>query len=196
MENSQELEPTTGGQEPQPTQGQEPASPTAPALEAGDPVNVSELPANVQHMIAELRAENATARQRRQEAEQAAQAAQEAELAERAEWQTLAEQRAATIAELQPQIEQAAALAATVGQQIDTEIKEWPAEIVAMAPGPDAGITDRIAWLEKARPLVAKLQQAPTPGNGPGPKATQGANDAKHREQQRAAAKRNINRIF
>lgn len=166
--------------------GQEPTTPqagTATAQDAGQPTpdagpaveSVDALPDWAQKMIGELRKENAGHRTAKQAAQEAAAKAEEARLENERNFQQLAEQRKAKIEELSAQTEAQAALAADLtrilGERIDAEIKGWPEEIKAMAPQGETDPRVMFAWVEQARPLAAKLQQAgQVPGNGGGPK--------------------------
>lgn len=167
-------------------EGQEPTKPqegtgTDVPTNAGQPTpspapeSVDALPDWAQKMIGELRKENASHRTAKQTAQEAAAKAEEARLENERNFQQLAEQRKAKIEELSAQTEAQAALAADLtrilGERIQTEIAGWPEEITAMAPQGETDPRVLFAWVEQARPLAAKLQQAgQTPGNGGGPK--------------------------
>lgn len=183
-------------------EGQEPTKPQAgtvtdvpqdagqPTPDAGQPVeSVDALPEFAKKMIEELRKENASHRKAKQAAQEAAAKEAEQRLEHERNFQQLAEQRKAKIDELSAQTEAQAALAADLtrilGERIDAEIKSWPEEIKAMAPAGDVDPRVLFAWVEQARPLAAKLQQAgQTPGNGGGPKpaGTNGRSDQQARQ--------------
>jgi ribosome-binding ATPase YchF (GTP1/OBG family) len=131
---------------------------------------VDALPDFAKKMIEELRKENASHRKAKQAAQEAATKAEEARLEEERNFQELAEQRKAKIEELEAQAAQVADLTGLLNARIKAEIKEWPEEIRAMAPqDEDPRILQ--SWVDQARPLAEKLQQAgQTPGNGTGPK--------------------------
>jgi hypothetical protein len=109
---------------------------------------------DLQRQIAELRRENASHRKSKKDAEEATQKAQADALAEQGKYKELYEQQAAQISTLKPVQEQYSALAAQV-----------------------APIDQRLAWLEKSKPLIAKLQEqarGTNPGNGPNPPPSAG----------------------
>lgn len=123
--------------------------------------------------IKDLRAENAAHRKKAQEQTQAAQAAEQARLAEQGQFKQLAEQHEARVKELEPVAQSYSQLAELVSGQIESQIKDWPTELKAFDPGKDAPIEQRLAWLEKSKPLLEKLQQqarSQSPGNAPGPR--------------------------
>lgn len=104
--------------------------------------------------------------------------AEEDALAKNAEWQKLADARGAELESLKPMAERAGILATRMNALVDTEIASWPDEVKGFDPGAD-NIEARLVWLEKARPLAAKLstpqrppqtqlgQKPPTPGSPP-----------------------------
>jgi len=136
------------------------------------------LPLDVQLYIKDLRKdeENIKGKLRQYEAQQkkqeeAAKAALEQRLKEQGEFKALAEQHEAKVKELEPTVERYAALTSLVSDQIEAQIKDWPAEAKIFDPGKDAPIESRLDWMNKAKALVDKLQtQARQPGNGPNPK--------------------------
>lgn len=67
------------------------------------------------------------------------------------------------------------ALAEIVTARVATEVKDWPAEVKALIPD-DGDLIARLGAIEKARPIAAKLMEAPkTPGNGYDPRPLGGA---------------------
>lgn len=78
------------------------------------------------------------------------------------EWQALAEQRQTELDALKPHADRATVLVARMNEQIASEIKDWPAEVTALDPGSD-NLEARLNWLDKARPLAAKLAVPPKP---------------------------------
>jgi len=139
--------------------------------------------ADLEEIVGKLRAESADNRiklkkyeeaARKQEAD--AKAALDKQLKEQGQYKELAEQHEARVQELEPVAERYGQLAELVGQQIKTQIKDWPAEVKTFDPGEDAPIEQRLAWLEKSKPLIEKLQQqarATQPGNAPNPRPSQ-----------------------
>jgi hypothetical protein len=128
-------------------------------------------------LIADLRKENAAARNKEKAAETAAAAAETERLKKQGEFQTLAEKREAELNTVKPQLETLQgrydALSTLLSQQLETEIKDWPVEIKAFDPGKDAPVEARMEWVSKSRALVEKLVGAPArPGNRPGPAAS------------------------
>lgn len=107
-------------------------------------------------------------------AEQAKTQAAEAEkeLAAKAEWEKLAQKRAEERDALKPKAELADKLTEMVTAQYADEIKDWPAEVKAMAPDESADILTKLAWLAKAKPLATELlkDKPPIAGNGSRPK--------------------------
>jgi hypothetical protein len=104
--------------------------------------------------------------------EQAAAKALEERLKQQGEFQKLAEQHEARVKELEPTVERYTALTSLVSEQIEAQIKDWPAEAKIFDPGKDVPIEQRLDWMNKAKALVDKLQAVPQtkPGNGPNPK--------------------------
>lgn len=129
----------------------------------------------LQREIADLRKENASYRKRAKEQEEAARLAEDQRLKEQGQYKQLAEQYQARVNELEPISERYNQLASLLASQIESETKNWPDEIKVFDPGADAPIEERLAWIEKSKPLVAKLEQqgrAGLPGNAPNPKPT------------------------
>lgn len=171
-----------GGQEP-PTASPSPDTPVQDAGQGdgdGQPQpgaagKVEELPDWAQSIIKELRGENAKRRKAEQEQAAAAAKAEEERLAQQNEWQKLAEQRQARIAELEPLTERTAKLEALLAQQLASAIKDWPAELKQLDPGDGADLLARLDWMQKSQPLAQKLMDRPTtPGNVPPPKPNGG----------------------
>lgn len=130
---------------------------------------------NGEHMIPksrfdEVNTELRTLKTKLAEKEAAEQEAQEQALADQQEWKELAETRGTKLSELEGAQERLDKLSGVLSASLASEIAAWPDEVKALDPGEDAPIEDRIAWAEKARPVVAKLTSAPAPGNGPSPK--------------------------
>lgn len=137
---------------------------------------VEDLPDWAQSIIKELRGENARRRKAEQDQAAAAAKAEEERLAQQNEWQKLAEQRQARIAELEPLTERTAKLEAILAQQLASAIKDWPTELKQLDPGDGADLLARLDWMQKSQPLAQKLMERPTtPGNVPAPKPNGGA---------------------
>jgi hypothetical protein len=127
----------------------------------------------LQQKITELERDNRNYRIQRKQQEEAAQKAEQQRLKEQGEYKQLAEQHAARVQELEPVAQSYAQLAELVSGQIESQIKDWPAELKAFDPGKDAPIESRLAWLEKSKPLLEKLMQqvrSTQPGNAPSPR--------------------------
>lgn len=127
-------------------------------------------------------------------------AAEAEKLKEQAEWKTLAEQHEGRVKELEPQIEaikaERDALAEIVTARVAAEIKDWPAEVKALIPD-DGGLLVRLAAVEKARPIAAKLIEAPkVPGNGYDPRPLGGAGGHQKDEDTRRAVRSQVARQF
>jgi hypothetical protein len=154
------------GQMPTSSQGQMPSDPQ-------QKVPIESLPQAVQDYIKELRGQAAAARKEREAEARAKQQEAEQRLAEQGEFKKLAEQHAARVQELEPIASQYSQLAELVSGQIESQIKDWPNELKAFDPGKDAPIEQRLAWLEKSKPLLEKLMQqvrSQSPGNAPSPR--------------------------
>jgi hypothetical protein len=135
---------------------------------------IEDLPEFAQAIIKDLRRESATRRKALDDAEKAAGLVADAKLAEQNEWKTLAEQRAAKVAELEPQTAKLAAYEKLLGEQLDAELKAWPKEVLELAPVATDTLT-RLEWVNRSRPLAARLMATPPAnGNGPGPKPAYG----------------------
>jgi DNA repair exonuclease SbcCD ATPase subunit len=127
----------------------------------------------LQQKITELERDNRNYRVQRKQQEEAAQAAEQQRLKEQGQFKQLAEQHAARVQELEPVAQSYTQLAELVSGQIESQIKDWPAELKAFDPGADAPIEQRLAWLEKSKPLLEKMQQqvrTQQPGNVPNPR--------------------------
>ena len=156
------------GQEPN-SGGQEPNEPQKQQLSRED----------LESIVADLRKENAESRIRlnkfeddKIKQEKAAAKALEERLKQQGEFQKLAEQHEARVKELEPTVERYTALTSLVSEQIEAQIKDWPAEAKIFDPGKDVPIEQRLEWMNKAKALVDKLQpqQQMRPGNSPNPK--------------------------
>lgn len=99
--------------------------------------------------------------------------AEEDRLAEQQKFRELADSRQAKLDEVTPKAARLEKLAEILTAQVDAEIKDWPDEVKALDPGPDADIETRMEWVSKARSVIAKINAAPAPsGNGPTPRPT------------------------
>ena len=108
---------------------------------------------------------------------QAKRAADDAKAAAQGEFQTLAEQRAARIAELEQQATTAAAIVeryqAEVQAEVDARVKQLPQELRALQPDGDPLVV--YAWLKKAEAAASKLTAATAAhATPPGPAGTGG----------------------
>jgi hypothetical protein len=79
------------------------------------------------------------------------------QLAKQGEFKTLYEQSQAKITELTPVVEENTFLRDYAMKQLEATIKDWPDEVKAFDPGKKAALQARLDWLEKSKPLVAKL---------------------------------------
>ena len=168
-----------GGEAPktEPVQATDKATPATPT-------EVKDLPEWAQKLVTELRTENAQARTAKTKLEKDAQAAEEQRLANEKKWEELAGKHQSKLTQLEPQLEtltgRIASYEALFAKQLETETKAWPDEVKALDPGKDASFEARMAWLEKARPLVAKLTATPiAQGTGRLPKPSNQALDDK-----------------
>ncbi len=136
--------------------------------------------------IKELRSENASHRKKTQEQATAAQAAEQQRLKEQGEYKQLAETHEARVKQLEPVETSYKALSERVNAQIDTQIKDWPAEVKSLVPSSETPVEQRLEQLERLRPLVDKLQlqaKGTQRGNSPNPPATGQVGDpATHEE--------------
>jgi chromosome segregation ATPase len=136
------------------------------AMSKNDPVNVGELPENVQHLIKSLRSE---AQQRRETGEalqsefDALKSKIESQETERLEanqeWEKLATQRQTTIDELQPRIERVEALEGAVEATVQKILKDIPEELHSLMEHMEDPLK-KLDWLNKN---AEKLRKKPTP---------------------------------
>jgi len=136
---------------------------------------------DLQRQLAELQrknndviSDNQKYRKKQKEQEELAKSTLELKLKEQGEFQKLAEQHQARVQELEPISERYSKLTELVSSQIKSQTKDWPPEIKTFDPGENASVEDRLAWVEKSKPLIDKLQ-ASKPGNGPNPKPSNGS---------------------
>jgi hypothetical protein len=160
----------------------EDTQPTAPSAQAQAPAtppagaSPTETPAQEQTVpYARFREINEQLKALKDEADKQAKTARKAEeerLATQNEWQQLAETRKATIDELTGFAELASQLSEQAASQYEAEIAEWPEQVRGMAPADDASILEKMAWMNKAKPLALELlkDKTPIPGNGIRPK--------------------------
>ncbi len=142
--------------------GVTPGPENAPATDT-----IESLPEWAQKVIKDLRTENMT---RRQAADEARRKAEDDRLATERKWEELAGQRKQEIDRLNTIASRHNALSESLLRQIENEVAGWPEEVKSLRPG-DADVEAVMAWLEKARPLVAKLRPSPpTPGVGATPR--------------------------
>lgn len=87
---------------------------------------IKDLPPEIQGYIEELRRENAKHRTEKKRAEDAARKAEEDKLTAQAEWKTLAEQRAARLAELERVAEQKEAIESAFNAGLEARLKAIP----------------------------------------------------------------------
>lgn len=121
-------------------------------------------------------------------AETDAAAAAEKQAEAEKQWEKLANDRKVKIDELQAKADLADRLTALMQEQFDTEIKDWPDVLKRLAPGADATIDQKLAWLQTARETAKELTAEPPPA-GVGRRPTPGnpAGDGKRDETARAA---------
>ncbi len=133
---------------------------------------------DLQRQITELRNENARHRAKNKEQEAAAQAAEQHRLKEQGEFKQLAEKHEARVKELEPTIERYTKLSDLVHEQIKEQISSWPDEVKSLVPGKETPVEERLASLEKLKPLAerfAQQQRGMQPGNSPNPKPSASA---------------------
>ena len=174
--------PAPQGQTPNGTdpQGQTPTNPPSGQTPNGAKTSIDSLPADIQEYIKGLRADSKRYRDSAEAEAKAKKDAEDARLKEQGEFKALAEKHEARVKELEPVSERYGALSSLVSDQIETQIKDWPQEVKTFDPGKDAPIEHRLEWLEKSKPLIAKLadqQRATNPGNGPNPQPSAGTPD-------------------
>ncbi len=154
--------------------GTPPAHGANPQLQGNKDTSLEDLQrqlAELQAKNAEFLADNQKYREERRLQNEAAKAAEQQRLKEQGEFKQLAEQSAARVKELEPTVEKYSKLTELVSAQIKAETKDWPKEIKTFDPGDNASVEDRLAWMEKSKPLIEKLTaQARQPGNSPNPK--------------------------
>lgn len=167
--------------------GQQPAGNAPQPDQATEAETIESLPAWAQKEIRNLRDEN---KRRRQDAAAAKAKADEDRLAEQQKWQELAERRSQELTAARARIDELTAVADRVMDSANAEIAKWPEEVRSMKPA-EATAAGLLAWMETARPLVARLTApAPAPGAGPTPKpSTPGAltNELRQRAAERIA---------
>lgn len=176
--------PQAGQPEAQPQAG----NPTNNAPQAGDsnPEKTTYSKEEFDRAQRERREANSEARNLRDrlkalEAEK--EAAEASKLKEANDFKTLYEQTEAKVKELEPVSDENKFLRKYAMGQLEATIKDWPEEVKAFDPGEKAPLQARLDWLEKSKPLVAKLQgqqqaarqagvfRSPMPaGNQQGPK--------------------------
>lgn len=139
---------------------------------------ISSLPEWAQREIRSLRSEAKDRRVRARDAEAAAKTAQEATMIEQNRYKDLAETRGQEIALLKPKAEQLEVLEAMFLKQYETETKDWPQDLLELAPAAEATTDAKVAWMERARGMANKLKTqeadpkksaAPAGGNRRGP---------------------------
>jgi hypothetical protein len=121
-------------------------------------------------------------------------AAEAQRLTEQQEFKTLAERHEAKVREIEPQLQAATterdALRTHVNRQIDTAMKDWPAEIKGLVPAADtADAQARLTAFETARAIADKFGSGAgagsrTPGSAlsPRPAGGQGGDPSKETE--------------
>lgn len=133
--------------------------------------------AATEHMIPksrfdEVNGELQRLRAAQQKQEQAARTEAERQAAARGEFEKLATDRAARVAQLEAEQaatdERLSAYEAEMERQIGARLKRLPDEIRAMAPESDT--LARFAWLDKAEAAAQKLTATRTPGTPSGPR--------------------------
>lgn len=140
-----------------------------PRQESASTDTVESLPEWAQKTIQKLRQENAA---RRQAVDEERRKAAEEKLAADQKWQELAAQRGQEIERLSATATRYSALSDTLRKQIDIEVAGWPDEVKSLRPESDE-VETVMQWLEKARPIVAKLRTTPAtaaPGQGAAPR--------------------------
>lgn len=145
--------------------------PTGDATNGKTPINV--LPPDIQTYIEELRKEAAENRVAKKNAEKAAREAEEKHLAEQANWQKLAEQRAARLTELEPLSEQFDEIKAAFNAAIDSKLAQIPEDVRKAQVDPVRAVMTPVQfgkWLDAALPTLAQ-RQAPSLDAGAGGKA-------------------------
>lgn len=176
VNNNTSINPVVEGQTPVNTDlatGQTPTTPQQPTPSGSKQTPISELPIDTQDYIKRLRDEANKANKALEAEATAKKKAEEARLIAQGEFQKLAEKHAARVQELEPLQGRFETLSTLITGQIEAQIKDWPAEVKTFDPGVDASVEQRLAWVEKSKPLIEKLQQqaqSGRPGNAPNPK--------------------------
>lgn len=156
--------------EPNQANAQNTTPPTTPTpTNETPPASLEELA----NQLAATKREAQSLRKRFRDQEEAQQAAEQERLKKQGEFEQLAKQHEARVKELEPISERYGQLASILAEQIKVQTKDWPAELKAFDPGADAPIEQRLEWVHRSEPLIAKLQQqvrATTPGNAPNPR--------------------------
>jgi hypothetical protein len=80
------------------------------------------------------------------------------------ELETVVAKHETTISKLTPKAEAAERLATSINKLVDSEIKDWPAELVQLDPGTDDA-EKRMLWVEKSRDLAKRLLATGIPPN-------------------------------
>src|SRR5262245_43312113 len=124
-------------------QGQKPNSPES---EDSRKTQASEkdldtLPDWARSEIKELRGEARERRLNAREADRIAKETREKDLADQQQWQKLAQERADELGKVKPKADQYDELAELFDKQYAAEVKDWPVELLEMAPAADAPIT-------------------------------------------------------
>lgn len=195
LNNNQQ--PPQGGQTPPPQgdpQGQQQQGQTPNTSQQTPPTNqnnqqqnnntnanqytsIDSLPPDIQDYIKRLRHENEEANKKAKAETQAKQQAEQERLKQQGEYKQLAEQHEAKVKELEPIATRYSDLAKLIGEQIETEIKDWPKVVKTLDPGTDAPVEQRLAWRNHARAIVTEIantQRGQAPGNGQNPPAVGG----------------------
>lgn len=159
-DQQQETKPTTGndgatttGADTQPTTGR---------------TEISSLPPDMQKYIEDLRHEAEKYRKSLRVAEQASKAAEEKRLADNAEWQKLAEARAAELEKLKPVAEQHEAITTAFNASLDNRLKQIPDDIRKKTVDPIRAALSPVAfseWLD-ANLDILRARQAPNLDGG------------------------------
>jgi hypothetical protein len=132
--------------------------------------SIESLPADIQDYIARLRTEAEEANKLRKAEARAKKEAEDARLVEQGQFKELAAKHALRVQELEPVATAYTQLATLIASQIESQVKDWPAEVKTFDPGKDAPIEARLAWVEKSQPLVAALTKQTSGGNSPNPR--------------------------
>jgi chromosome segregation ATPase len=140
-------------------QNQNPSSPTPQAGEnQSEPKLTKEEFERISKNLHEANSEAKNLRTRLRALEVEKETAEANKLKEAGEFKSLYEQTEARVKELEPVVEENTFLRDYAMKQLEATIKDWPEEVKAFDPGKKAPLQDRLNWLEKSKPLVAKLQ--------------------------------------